>query len=177
MSFPFPQQAVVSENPIELTITSLNSNPYFIGSMMLLLNLGGRHLATGLTPEQDKFFQNDWFRRSLLFVVFFVATRNIISSFFMTVVFVLLIGYLFNDESELYIFNPNIAKKKKKEPEKQIPNAAGLTPEENEIHKRLTEKIQRTSAKENDDEKKGKTPAGEDLSQISQTYSTIMARF
>jgi hypothetical protein len=172
MSFPFPQQTVVSENPIEQTITSLNSNPYFIGSMMLLLNLGGRHLATGLTPEQDKFFQSDWFRRTLLFVVFFIATRNIIAAFFMTIVFVILISYLFNDESTLYIFNPNIAKKKKKEPEKPIPNAAGLTPEENEIHKRLTEKIQRTTKNEEKE-----IPVANDLSSVTQTYSTIMARF
>ena len=176
MSFPFPQQTVVSENPIELTITSLNSNPYFIGSMMLLLNLGGRHLATGLTPEQDKFFQNTWFRRTLLFVVFFVATRNIISSFFMTVVFVLLIGFLFNDESTLYIFKPNLKQKEKeketKKDDKTAPVYTGLTPEEEEIHKRLTDKIQRSSAKE-----KEEVPVGDDLSAVTQTYSTIMSRF
>lgn len=173
MSFPFPQQTLVSENPIELTITSLNSNPYFIGSMMLLLNLGGRHLATGLTPEQDKFFQNAWFRRTLLFVVFFVATRNIISSFFMTVVFVLLIGFLFNDQSTLYIFKPNMKQKeKKKEDDKTAPVYTGLTPEEEEIHKRLTDKIQRSSAKE-----KEEVPVADDLSAVTQTYSTIMSRF
>jgi hypothetical protein len=71
MSFPFPTQQTISENPIEDMITAVNSNPYFIGSMMLLLNLGGRHLSTGLTPEQDKFFQEPWFRRLLIFVVFF----------------------------------------------------------------------------------------------------------
>ena len=172
MSFPFPQQAVVSENTIELTITSLNSNPYFIGSMMLLLNLGGRHLATGLTPEQDKFFQNAWFRRTLLFVVFFVATRNIISSFFMTVIFVLLIGFLFNDQSTLYIFKPSMKEKEKKEDNKPATVYTGLTPEEEEIHKRLTDKIQRSSAKE-----KEEVPVADDLSAVTQTYSTIMSRF
>ena len=173
MSFPFPQQAMVSENPIEQTITSLNSNPYFIGSMMLLLNLGGRHLATGLTPEQDKFFQNAWFRRTLLFVVFFVATRNIISSFFMTVVFVLLIGFLFNDQSTLYIFKPSMKEKEEKKEEKKPAIVyTGLTAEEEEIHKRLTDKIQRSSAKE-----KEEVPVGDDLSAVTQTYSTIMSRF
>lgn len=173
MSFPFPQQAVVSENPIEQTITSLNSNPYFIGSMMLLLNLGGRHLATGLTPEQDKFFQNTWFRRSLLFVVFFIGTRNVIAAFFMTVIFVILISYLFNDQSSLFIFKPDLKKPEKKEKDtKTGPVYTGLTPEEEEIHKRLTDKIQRNSAKEKEEE-----PVAEDLSSVTQTYSTIMSRF
>ena len=183
MSFPFPQAVQASDNPIENLITSLNSNPYFIGSMMLLLNLGGRHLATGLTPEQDRFFQNVWFRRSLLFVVFFIGTRNVIAAFFMTVVFVGLIGYLLNDESTLYIFKPDLkARKEKKEKEKKEKEKKentfpalvnGLTPEEQQIHKSLTEKIQRTTV-----EQTKETPVGEDISShITQTYSSIMDRF
>ena len=78
MSFPFPQAQNVSTNPIENIITSVNSNSYFIGSMMLLLNLGGRHLATGLTPEQDKFFQQPWVRRLLIFIVFFTPKLNFV---------------------------------------------------------------------------------------------------
>ena len=46
MSFPFAQQTLQSLNPIENIITSVNSNPYFIGFMMLLLNL---------VPEKDFF--------------------------------------------------------------------------------------------------------------------------
>ena len=180
MSFPFPQQQQASDNPIENIITSLNSNPYFIGSMMLLLNLGGRHLATGLTPEQDKFFQNTWFRRTLLFVVFFIGTRNIIAAFFMTIVFVIVIGYLFNDQSTLYIFKPDLkideqakANENEKEKEKEMTLVNGLTPEEQQIHKSLTEKIQRTSVQQ-----VAEVPVAKDLSSdIAQTYTTIMSRF
>lgn len=182
MSFPFPQQAAASENPIENLITSLNSNPYFIGSMMLLLNLGGRHLATGLTPEQDKFFQNAWFRRSLLFVVFFIGTRNVIAAFFMTLIFVFLISYLFNDESTLYIFKPDLQAKEEKIKQKKEKDAAAakaaqvpttLTTEEQQIYKSLSDKIQRTAPVE-----KNEAPVIDDVSsEITQTYTTIMARF
>ena len=185
MSFPFPQQGAISENPIENLITSLNSNPYFIGSMMLLLNLGGRHLATGLTPEQDKFFQNTWFRRSLLFVVFFIGTRNVIAAFFMTLIFVFLISYLFNDESTLYIFKPDLQAKERKAEEaekrkaqeadavKKVQVPTTLTTEEQQIYKSLSDKIQRTAAVE-----KNEAPVIDDVSsEITQTYTTIMARF
>jgi hypothetical protein len=57
MSFPFPQAQNVSTNPIENIITSVNSNSYFIGSMMLLLNLGGRFIGMEVSKEQEKFFQ------------------------------------------------------------------------------------------------------------------------
>uniref|UniRef100_A0A6C0D7H7 Uncharacterized protein n=1 Tax=viral metagenome TaxID=1070528 RepID=A0A6C0D7H7_9ZZZZ len=181
MSFPFPQQAIQSLNPIENVITSVNSNPYFIGCMMLLLNLGGRHLATGLTPEQDKFFQQPWFRRLLIFVIFFVGTRNVISSLFLTIVFIILLGYLFNDQSTLYIFNPNIPEdKKKEEPKKEevIPKPNGLTPEEQEIHRKLSEKIARTTNMTPNEAII--TDQEEEVSiatQISESYMGIMSRF
>lgn len=176
MSFPFPQTQVQTDNPIESLITSVNSNPYFIGSMMLLLNLGGRHLATGLTPEQDKFFQNHWFRRLLIFVVFFIGTRNIISSFFMSIIFILCVGFLFNDSSSLFLFKPSVEPVKVEVPkvdQKYAPVYTGLTPEESEIHKRLTEKIERTRKEE-----EVKIPVAQNLqNQITMIYSNVMSRF
>lgn len=175
MSFPFPTQQTQTDNPIESTITSFNSNPYFIGSMMLLLNLGGRHLATGLTPDQDKFFQNDWFRKILIFVVFFIGTRNIISSLFMSIIFILVVYYLLNDKSSLYLFKPSLPKKEevKKEEVKTAPIYTGLTPEESEIHRRLTDKIERTRKEEEE-----KIPIGQNIqTQITNTYSSVMSKF
>ena len=180
MSFPFPQQTIQSLNPIENVITSVNSNPYFIGCMMLLLNLGGRHLATGLTPEQDKFFQQPWFRRLLIFVIFFVGTRNVISSLFLTIVFIILLGYLFNDQSTLYIFNPNIPEEKKKEVKKED-NASkpnGLTPEEQDIHRRLSEKIARTTnTSSNEATMRNQEEEVSIATQISESYMGVMSRF
>ena len=174
MSFPFAAQAVQSTNPIEIAVSSLNSNPYFIGGMMLLLNLGGRHLASGLTPEQDKFFQQPWFRRLLIFVVFFIGTRDFVSSLFMTVIFTLFIGYLFNDQSVLFLFQPSTSvKEKEKVSSPTAPVNTGLSPEELDIHTKLTQKIER-SQKTFDMEE----PVGQNLiSQITNTYSNVMNRF
>ena len=175
MSFVPTATPNVSLNPIENTINSLNSNPYFIGSMMILLNLGGRHLATALAPEQHKFFQQPWFRRILIFVIFFVGTRNALSSLFMAILINLLIGFLFNDQSEMYLLKPNITEKKAET--KDVSGAVvytGLTPEETEIHKRLTEKLQRTMKQKGDTVEPSKP---QDItSQITETYSSIMSR-
>jgi hypothetical protein len=172
-SLPIAAVSTASLNPIETIILSFNSNPYFIGSMMLLLNLGGRHFATGLTPEQDKFFQQPWFRRALVFIVFFIGTRNILSSLWMSIIYILLIGYLFNDQSALYLFKPSIDKKEEKEAPLQ-PNRAyiGLTAEEADIHKKLQEKMDKAS------NNKKESPQPYDIpSAITNTYSTIMSRF
>ena len=86
-------------------LLSINSNPYFIGSMMLMMNFGGRFLAMEMSPNQEKFFQNPWVRRILIFIVIFMGTRNILVAFWMTLVIILLIGYLFNENSSLCIFH------------------------------------------------------------------------
>lgn len=135
-------------NPFDAFVLSLNSNPYFIGLMMLLLNLGGRFIAMEVTKGQEQFFQNPWVRRLLIFTVLFVGTRNVMVAFWSTLIIVLLIGYLFNENSSLCIFNlgsngSSCADDKEKGKEKkdgQQNGQIGFTFEEAEIYRRLTEK-------------------------------------
>lgn len=134
-------QVLPPMSPFDAIILGLNSNPYFIGLMMLLLNLGGRFIAMEVTKGQEQFFQNPWVRRLLIFTVLFVGTRNVMVAFWMTLAIVLLIGYLFNENSSLCLFNlgqpgSSCAEDKKKEGNGQI----GFTFEEQEIYRRLTEK-------------------------------------
>ena len=96
--------AAMGPSPIEAFANVFNSNPYFIGLMMLLLNLGGRFIMLEVTKEQEKFFQNPWVRRFLIFTVLFVATRNLIVAGIMTLIMVLFLGYLFNENSSLCLF-------------------------------------------------------------------------
>ena len=134
MALPMPPAPVLTGtlNPVELFISGFNTNTYFIGLMMLLLNLGGRHLAGGLTPEQDKIFQHPWIRRALLFVVIFVATRNMFTAIWMSIGIILVIGYLTNETSDFYLFGkPKILEQP----------AQPLSVDEQELYRRLTERV------------------------------------
>ncbi len=106
--------------------------------MMLILNLGGRFLSLEVTKGQEKFLSDPTIRRFLLFVVIFVGTRNILVAAGMTIVIIILLGYLLNENSELYIFNSTATKK----PEKTAvaETGFGLTMEEMMILKRLQDK-------------------------------------
>jgi len=126
-------------NPLELGLASFNTNPYFIGITMLLLNLGGRFLAMEVTKEQEKVFQTTWFRAVLLFVVVFVATRNILVAFWLALIVILLLRFLFNENSDMYLFNQGINKKEKFQNQGQPVNA--LSPEEADIYRKLTDKL------------------------------------
>jgi len=135
--------AAIIANPIEAAFTGLNTNTYFIGLMMILLNLGGRHIPTALTPEQDKVFQMKWVRRIFLFVIIFVATRNVFTAFWLCLALILVLGYLGNETSSLYLFGEG----KQKEPEPAgPPPPAELSPEEQDIYKKLNEKVTKIQA-------------------------------
>jgi len=148
----FPAAATLSlgsvANPLDIVMASVNSNPYFIGIMMLLLNLGGRFLALEISKEQEKFLSHPVVRRFFLFAVLFVGTRNLIIAAGLTVIVIILLGYLFNENSELCLWHSCI--NKPDAPVKQE-GFVGLTPEEAMILKRLQDK--QTAAKSEGEDK------------------------
>lgn len=153
MSLPTaPLAAIASQSgvpmaPLDLAISSINSNPFFIGSMMLMLNFGGRFLAMEMSKGQEQFFQSPWVRRALIFTVIFVGTRNIVVAFWMSLIIILMVGYLFNENSSLCLFNLGSSGSSCASSEQQQQPLGGLTPEESEILKRLSDKQQRLTPK------------------------------
>lgn len=132
---PAAVAAAPTVGPLESVLGVFNTNLYFVGIMMLILNLGGRFIAMEITKEQEHFFQNPWVRRFLIFVVIFVATRNLLISFWLTIIVVLILGYLFNENSSLWLIG------KAGKPQEGLKEAKpGMTPEEMEIFRRLNEK-------------------------------------
>ena len=129
--------------PLDLAIGSINSNPFFIGSMMLMLNFGGRFLAMEMSKGQEQFFQNTWVRRCLIFTIIFVGTRNIVAAFWMSLIIILLVGYLFNENSSLCLFHLGTSGSSCAVSGAPEQSPGGLTPEESEILKRLMDKQQR----------------------------------
>ena len=136
--------AAATVGPIDLILGTFNTNLYFVGIMMLILNLGGRFIAMEITKEQEGFFQHPWVRRFLIFVVLFVATRNLMISFWLTIIVVLTLGYLFNENSALCIIGrggaPGATCAKGAGADGKAAEKPGMTPEEMEIFRRLNEK-------------------------------------
>lgn len=133
--------SIMSVSPLDTFLQIFNTNPYFIGIMMLVLNLGGRFISLEVTKKQEQFLQHPWVRRLLIFTVLFVATRNIWVAFWTTLTVVILLGYLFNENSSLCLFGSGgISGSKCSE---QPGPGEEMTPEEKEILQRLSAKAQR----------------------------------
>lgn len=159
--------ASVAINPIEHVFMTINTNPYFVGLMMLLLNLGGRFLGLEISKEQEKLFTNPWVRRGLIFTVLFIATRNVFVAGIMTIFVLLIMSFLLNENSDLCLWKDSCAAKVE-EGEKPM---VGLTPEETEIWRRLNEKQMRIAASQKKDEKEG-----EEAVSIDNIYASNLAR-
>jgi hypothetical protein len=107
MNVPYPGEGG-SLDPLSMTIMWLNTNPYLIGILMLLLNLGGRFMVLSVTPAQEAFLQNIIFRPLLLFAIMFIGTRNLIVAFWMTLLILLALYFLLNENSSWFILRESI---------------------------------------------------------------------
>lgn len=79
---------------------SFFDNKYLIGVIMVIINLGARFIVNELNEDQRNMINSKYLRRSLIFLVIFMATRDIVISIILTVVVVIFIFEFFNSDSE-----------------------------------------------------------------------------
>jgi len=140
MSFGGPApSAIPPSGPFEATMTQVASSPYTLAAAIFLLNVGGRFLPMEISRGQEQFLNQPWFRRLIIFVIFFVATRNLITAGWLSLVMILCIGYLFNENSSLFIFGKSTSGT-------SIAKSIGLTVEEQAILKSLSDKSEKIKA-------------------------------
>ena len=132
---------------------AVNANPYFIGLMMLALNLGGRFIGLELTRSQEAFLQNVWVRRVLIFVVLFMGTRNILVAFWMWLAVIFLLGYVLNENSSMCIFGSGLPGSKCAGAAGEGFQAPALTAEESQVYSILKAKAEKGAAAAPDPEK------------------------
>jgi hypothetical protein len=162
---------IAAMNPLDALMATVNTNPYFIGMMMLLLNLGGRFLSLEISKEQEKFLSQPMVRRFFLFAVLFVATRNVVIAAGLAIIVILLLGYLFNENSDLCLWKSCIVAP-------QVPSGKaqegfiGLTPEEAMILKRLQDKQNAASQQSKTEE--AAPPQQTAIATASQIYNSAL---
>lgn len=148
MSFSGPPPAMAPPSgPFEASLTKIASSPYSLAVAIFLINLGGRFLPMEISKEQEKFLNQPWFRRIIIFVIFFLATRNFITAGWMALIVILFVGYLFNENSSLCVFGKGGLGSCKT---KDLKETVMLTPEEQAILKSLQDKAAKINPKSDD---------------------------
>jgi len=84
-------------------IQSLNDNKFFVGMLMITLNILSKYVEIKFTKTQEAYLKNTVIRQLFIFAVLWSGTRDIYVSLLMTAVFVVLADHLFNEESNFCV--------------------------------------------------------------------------
>ena len=85
---------------LDTLFSTLNNSKYFSGIMMLLLNVGGKQVSNEISHFQENILNHKVVRRLLVFVVVFIATKDVKISLIVTISFIVIVTGLFNEESK-----------------------------------------------------------------------------
>ena len=83
-------------------LENLSTSKLFIGLMMIFMNIGSRFIELKLTKGQEMIFKNIA-REVLIFTIAFMGSRDLIISFIITAVFIILSNFVFNENSKYCI--------------------------------------------------------------------------
>ena len=85
---------------IQESINNINENKLFIGLMVITVTIGGRFIIDEFSESQKKMINNKLVRRLFIFCVFFMATRDIITAFILTIIFALVMASVEDDDDD-----------------------------------------------------------------------------
>lgn len=68
----------------------LNDNKFFLGVMLILLNIGSRYLVDEFSVNPEEYSRNLILRRLAVFAVCFVGTREVVTSLLLTAGFIII---------------------------------------------------------------------------------------
>ena len=88
---------------IHESVSSLNSNMFFAGIMMLTLNIGSRYVQLNLSHSAESYLKYAITKEFLVFTIAWMGTRNIYVALTLTAAFVILADYGLNDKSNFCI--------------------------------------------------------------------------
>lgn len=71
-------------------IDLLNDNKFFLGMMLILLNIGSKYLIDEFSESPDEYTRNMVLRRLAIFAVCFVGTRDVVTSLLLTAGFIII---------------------------------------------------------------------------------------
>jgi hypothetical protein len=90
-------------------IENISSNKYFIGIMMIFMNIGSRYIEIKLTKQQEAIFKSIA-RELLIFTIAFMGSRDLFVAFIITAIFIVLSNYVFNENSKYNLLPKNFNK-------------------------------------------------------------------
>lgn len=83
---------------VDIFIESFNNSRLVWGLTMLLLNFGARFIIADLGKFHETILTNEYFKKLIIFSIFFVATRDVIYAFLLTILYIIIIDGILNEK-------------------------------------------------------------------------------
>ena len=88
---------------IDKYLNYLNTNKFFAGIIIILLNIGSKVVNVQLSKSAEEYLKMSLAQQILVFAMSWMGTRDIVASLILTFIFVICSEYLFNEESSFCI--------------------------------------------------------------------------
>lgn len=85
-------------------IQTLNSSKLFAGLMIITLNIASKFTTINLSKTMESYLKYTFSRNALVFVIAWMGTREIYMALIITIIFIICMDYLLNEESTFCIF-------------------------------------------------------------------------
>jgi len=87
----------------ENNLAYLNDSKIFAGCVMILLNIGSKFISVQFSKSTEEYLKYVMGKEILVFAMAWLGTRDVFSALCLTVAFVILSEYIFNEESVVCI--------------------------------------------------------------------------
>lgn len=81
------------------TVGTMNNSKIFAGLMIITLNIASKFVSFRLSKSMESYLKYTFSRNVLVFAMAWMGTRDIITAGIITLLFILCMEYLFNEES------------------------------------------------------------------------------
>ncbi len=82
-------------------IQLLNNSKIFAGMMIIILNISSRFVTIKLSKTMEAYLKHTFSKQILVFTIAWMGSRDIYTAMIMTIIFIIVTEYLFNEDSSL----------------------------------------------------------------------------
>jgi hypothetical protein len=87
---------------LDILLQAINSSRLFNGISTLGMHIGGRFISAEIPKNVDTAFNKPFFRRIFIFLIMFIAFRDVKWAILVTLIFIFAFNYILNSKSRLY---------------------------------------------------------------------------
>jgi hypothetical protein len=87
---------------LDILLQAINSSRLFNGISTIGMHIGGRFISAEIPKNVDTAFNKPFFRRIFIFLIMFIAFRDVKWAILVTLIFIFAFNYILNSKSRLY---------------------------------------------------------------------------